>query len=90
MDGKITIREKGKRYIVGLFKIADLECRVSDPDTHQLDSSFKTLIALNDAVHLIDRGSLPLTERSVHTEYLNNDDLSPYFWNGESLFAADP
>jgi hypothetical protein len=45
---------------------------------------------LDYTVHLVDRRSLPLTERSVHTEYLNDDDISPYFWNREGLFAADP
>ena len=90
VDGKITVREKGKRYIVGFFKIADFESRVSDTDADQLDFVFETFVVFDFAVHLVDRGSLPLTEGSVHTKYLNNDDISPYFWKGEGRFAANP
>ena len=75
MDREIAIRKQGKRYIVGIFKIADLESRIPDTDTHQLDPSFETFIRLDDTVHIVDSGSLPLAEGSVHTEDLNDDDL---------------
>ncbi len=85
VDGKNTVREKGKRYIIGLFKISDFECRVSDTDTDQFDFSFKSFIVFDFTVHLVDRGSLPLTEGSVHAEYLNDNEVSPYFRNCEGF-----
>jgi len=90
VDGKITIREKGKRYIVGFFKIADFKSRVADTDADQLDFVFESFVAFDFAVHFVDRGSLPLTEGSVHTEYFNDDDISPYFRNGKGVLADDP
>ncbi len=90
VDGKITVREKGKRYIIGLFKISDFESRVSDTDADQFDFPFKSLVAFDFAIHLVDRGSLPLTEGSVHAEYLNDNDVSPYFRNCEAVFACHP
>ena len=89
VDSKIAVREKGKRNIVGLLKIADLECRVAGPDPQQFNSAFQTFIAFNFAKHFVDRGSLPLAEGSVHTKYLNDNDISLYFWNGEGFFAGD-
>ena len=88
MNREITIREKGKGYIVSLFKITDLESRIPDTNAHQLDSSLKSLIVLNDTVHLIDRRSLPLAVGSVHTEYLNDDNLGAYLGNREGVFAG--
>lgn len=88
VDRKIAIRKKGKGYIVGIFKIADLEGRISDTDAHQLDSSFKSFIALDETVHLVNRRSLPLAVRSVHTEYLNDDNLGAYLSNLESVFPG--
>ena len=90
VDSKIAVREKGKWYIVCLFKVADLEGSVAGPDTQQFNFALQTLITFNSAKHLIDRGSLPLTEGSVHTKYLNDNDIGLYFWNGEGLFADDP
>ena len=90
VDGKIAVREKGKRDIVGLFKIADLKGSVAGPDTQQFNFALQTFIAFNFAKHFVDRGSLPLTEGSVHAKYLNDNDIGFNFWNGEGLFADDP
>jgi hypothetical protein len=48
------------------------------------------LVAFDFAIHLVDSGSLPLTEGSVHAEYLNDNDVSPYFRNCEAVFACHP
>jgi len=39
-------------------------------------------------VHLVDRGSLPLAEGSIHPEYLNDDNLGAYLRYLESVFAG--
>jgi len=88
VDGKINIRKKGERYIVGFSKIADFESRVADTDADQLDFVFESFVALDYTVHFVDRGSLPLTERSVHTEYLNDDNVSAYLRNIERFFPC--
>ena len=90
VDRKIAVREQGKRNVIRVFEIADLECGVAGPDTQQFDFAFQKLIAFDFAKHLIDRGSLPLTEGSVHTEYLNDDDIGLNFWNGKGRFIGNP
>ena len=89
VDFKIAIRKKRKRNIVRFFEIADLESRIAGTDTHQFDLAFQALVTFNFAIHLIDRRSLPLAERSVHTEYLDNDNIGFYFRNAKSLLAGD-
>ena len=88
VDCKITVRKKGKRYIIGFFKIADFESRVPGTDADQLDFVFEPFVAFDFAVHFVDRGSLPLTERSIHTKYFDNNHVGLYFRDREG-FAAD-
>ena len=88
VDRKIAIREKGKRYIIGLFKIADFKSRVPGTDADQLDFVFKPLVAFDFAVHFVDRGSPPLTERSIHTKYFDDNHVCLYFRDREG-FAGD-
>ena len=88
VDCKITIRKKGKRNIIGLFKITDFESRVPGTDADQLDFVFEPFVAFDFAVHFVDRGSLPLTERSIHTKYFDNNHVGLYFRNREG-FATD-
>lgn len=85
---KITIRKKGKWYIVCLLKITDFQCRITDPDADQFNLSFKSDVAFDFAIHLIDRGSLPLTEGSVHIEYLNNNDVSFNLRDAERILTG--
>ena len=87
VDCKITIRKKGKRNIIGLFKITDFESRVPGTDADQLDFIFEPFVAFDFAVHFVDRGSLPLTERSIHTKYFDDNHLGLYFRDREG-FAA--
>lgn len=87
---KIAVREKGKWNIISLFKIADLKGRVASSDTQQFDPAFQIFITFDFLKHFIDRGSLPLTERSVHTKDLDDNNISFYFWNGKGFFAGDP
>ncbi len=85
VDRKITIRKKGKRYIIGLFKIADFESRVPDTDADQLDFVFEPFVAFDFAVHFVDRGSLPLTERSIHTKYFDDNHFCLYLRDREGF-----
>jgi hypothetical protein len=43
---------------------------------------------LDQTVHLVNRRSLPLAVRSVHAEYLNDDNLGAYLSNLESVFPG--
>jgi len=85
VDCKSTIRKKGKRYIIGLFEITDLESRVPDTDADQLDFAFEPSVAFDFTVHFVDRGSPPLTERSIHTKYLDNNHFCLYFRDREGF-----
>ena len=88
VDGKIPIREQGKRYIICLFKIADFKSRVPDTDADQFNPVFEPAVAFDFAVHLVDRGSLPLAVRSIHTKYFDDDHFGFYLRNREG-FAGD-
>ena len=84
---KIPIRKQGKRYIISFFEIAHFEGRVPGTDADQLNLVFEPAVAFDFAVHLVDRGSLPLTERSIHTKYFNDNHFGFYFRNREGLAA---
>lgn len=74
--------------MISLFKITDLQRRIANPDADQLDLAFKSGIAFDFAIHLIDGGSLPLTEGSINVEYFNNNNFSLNLGNGERIFPC--
>ena len=74
--------------MVSLLKIADFQCRITNPDADQFNLSFKSDVAFDFAIQLIDRGSLPLAKGSVYIEYLNNNDISFNLRNRERILSC--
>ena len=87
---KICIRKQWKRDFIFLFKISNFKRGIADADSDQFDPSFKFGIFLNAAIHLVDRRSLPLAKRSVHTEYLYDHDIGLDIRDFKRLFAGQP
>jgi hypothetical protein len=87
MDVIIFIFEQRERHLVGFPEIVNLKGRISRTDTDKFYLSFCVRIVFYDLIQFVDRRSLLLTERSVHTEDLDNDYLSFDIWYGE-LSAA--
>ena len=90
VNQKITIGKERKRNVVCLLEMVDLECRVADTDTDELDLAPIPGTVFDFSIDLVDSGSLPLTVGSVHAENFDNHDGGLDIRYREFLLVFEP
>jgi len=83
MDVIMLIVKQRERYLICFPEIVDLKGGITRSDSYEFYVSFRVLITFYDLIQFVDRRSLLLTERSVHTENFDNYHLSFNIRNGE-------
>jgi hypothetical protein len=87
MDLIMFIIKQRERYLICFPEIVDLKGGITRSDADEFYFAFRVLITFYDLIQFVDRRSLLLTERSVHTENFDNYHLSFNIRYGE-LSAA--
>ena len=81
VNHKIAIRKQGKLNVKGFPEIINFKIRVTDADSDHFHFALECGVVFNAAENIVYSGSLPLTVRSVHAEYFNNNHLGFYLRN---------
>jgi len=76
MDVIMFIVKQRERYLICFTEIVDLKGGIPRSDSDKFYFSFRVRITFYNLIQFVDRRSLLLTERSVHTENFDNYHLS--------------